>query len=118
MKVKQILPWITVLVLIVTLFGALPAGAAPNSAPASRPPRPKFYDNVAFDVSPSLRDLVARRITPDFSEPDASIRKEHQPSADGDTGFTGDAVVQTSLPSASIPSTASNFEGVSNQDNF
>ena len=118
MKVKQILPWITVLVLIVTLFGALPVGAAPNSAPASRPPRPKFYDNVAFDVSPSLRDLVARRITPEFSEPDASIRKENGPAPDGDTGFTGDVVVQTSLPSSSIPSTAANFEGLSNQDNF
>src|SRR6185503_4995985 len=120
MKVKHVFNWLTALLLIITLYGALPAAAAPDdgSLQAARGPKPKFYDNVAFDVSPTLVELAARRITPEFSEPDASIRKEHGPIADGDTGFTGDEEVQTSLPSSSIPSTAANFEGVSNQDNF
>lgn len=47
MKVKKILPVVTVLVLIVTLFGALPATAAPDNAPGGVR-GPKFYDNVAF----------------------------------------------------------------------
>jgi hypothetical protein len=54
---KRILPLITTLVLIVTLFGAIPAAAAPQdtSLQAANGPKPKFSDNVAFDVSPTLR---------------------------------------------------------------
>ena len=116
MRTKKIFPILATLVLIASLLGVLPAAASPTSSPQQdfKAPKPKFSDNVAFDVSPTLRELAARRITPEFSEPDASIRKEHQPDAVGDTGFTGDLVVQTSLPSSSIPSTAANFEGVSN----
>lgn len=119
MKVKQILPLVTVLVLIVTLFGALPAGAAPNSAPASRPPSPKFYDNVAFDASPTLVELAARRVTPPLPEEDqGEVREENGPEAIDDTGFTGDGVVQAGGPSSAISGTNANFEGLSNQDNF
>ncbi|HXQ35178.1 MAG TPA: hypothetical protein VN843_14275, partial [Anaerolineales bacterium] len=120
MKTKQILPLMTVLVLIVTLFGTIPAAAAPkNTSPqAVQGPKPKFSDNVAFDVSPTLRELAARRITPPLPEEDqGEIREEHGPEATG-SGYFQDTAVQNSLPSPTIPSTASNFEGLSNQDNF
>ena len=57
MKTKQVLPLITTLVLVVTLFGTLPAAAAPKniSLQAAQGPKPKFSDNVAFDISPTLR---------------------------------------------------------------
>jgi hypothetical protein len=118
MKVKQILPLVTVMVLIVTLFGTLPAAAAPNSA--FRAPRPKFYDNVAFDVSPTLVELAARRITPEVSDEDEDVREENGPEVADDTGFTGDGVVQTNgqPQSSTIPSPTVSFEGLSNRDNF
>src|SRR5690242_9320153 len=116
MKAKQFLPFVTISVLIVTLLGAFPVGAAPQDAP-SRAPKSQFSDNVAFDVSPTLRDLAAHRITPQLPEEDqGEIREEHGPEANESDTYFQDTAVQTSIPSA-IPSTATNFEGISNQDN-
>jgi len=108
------------LVLIVTLFGAIPAAAAPQDAAlqAAQGPKPKFYDNVAFDVSPTLRELAARRITPALPEEDqGEIREEHGPEANESDAYFLDTAVQNNISSA-IPNTSSNFEGLSNQDNF
>ena len=57
MKTKQVLPLIMALVLIVTVFGTIPATAASAnvSSLAAQGSKPKFSDNVAFDVSPTLR---------------------------------------------------------------
>ena len=120
MKIKQMLPLVTILVLIVTLFGTIPATAAPEnvSLQAANGPKPKFSNNVAFDISPTLREMAANRVVPEVTEgEDEEIRDERTPIAT-DTGFTGDGAVQSSAPSAAIPNTNANFEGVSNQANF
>src|ERR1041385_8866686 len=119
MKVKRILPLVTVLVLVVTLFGTIPAVASPNSA-TLKAPKPKFYDNVAFDVSPTLRELAARRVTPALPEDDqGEVREENGPDAVGSDVYFPDAAVQSTVPSQpTISNTIANFEGVSNHDNF
>src|SRR5438067_3554534 len=117
MKTKKFLPLVTISVLIVTLLGAIPVGAAPQDAPF-RAPKAKFSDIVAFDVSPNLRELAAHRITPPLPEEDqGEIREEHGPEANESDVYFQDTAVQNSIPST-IPNTATNFEGVSNQDNF
>ena len=42
------------------------AAPAPGGSQPIRSPKPKFYDNVAFDKSPTLRELAAHRVTPPF----------------------------------------------------
>src|SRR4026209_720413 len=117
MKTKQVLPLITILVLIVTLFSTFPAAAAPKniSLQAAQGPKPKFSDNVAFDISPTLRELAAGRITAPLPEEDqGEIREEHGPEATG-SGYSQDTAVQNSTPQVTIPNTATNFEGLSNR---
>ncbi|MBK9712779.1 MAG: hypothetical protein IPO81_15930 [Kouleothrix sp.] len=120
MKPKKFLPFVTISVLIVTLLGAIPAVAAPKGASTVRAPKPKFYDNVAFDVSPTLRVLAARRVTPALPEEDqGEVREENGPDAIGSDVYFPDTAVQSNTPSqTSISGTIANFEGVSNQDNF
>src|SRR6185503_17926493 len=121
MKIKQVVPLITTLVLIVTLFGTIPAAAARKniSLQAAQGPKPKFSDNVAFDISPTLRELAARRITPPLPvEDQGEVREEHGPEAADSQVYFPDTAVQNSTPQVTIPNTATNFEGLSNQDNF
>ncbi len=120
MKVRKYLPIATISVLIVTLLGAIPAVAAPDRASTARAIKPKFYDNVAFDVSPTLRVLAARRVTPALPEEDqGEVREENGPDAIGSEVYFPDTAIQTNNPSQpSISGTIANFEGVSNQDNF
>ena len=119
MKVKRFLPLITTLVLIVTLFGTIPAVAAPNGATTVKAPKPKFYDNVAFDVSPTLRELAARRVTPALPEEDqGEVREEHGPEAGESDEYFTDTALQTAASQSTISNTIANFEGLSNQDNF
>src|SRR6476660_6100373 len=121
MKIKQVFPLVTTLVLIVTLFGTIPATAAPSnvSSLAAQGPKPKFSDNVAFDVSPTLRELAARRITPPLPPDDqGEVREENGPEAGDSNVYFPDTAVQNNTPQVTIPSTATNFEGLSNQDNF
>jgi len=121
MKTKTIFPVLAMLVLIASLIGVVPAAASPAGSPQSafKAPKPKFSDNVAFDVSPTLRDMAAQRVVPEISadEDEEGIRDERTPIA-VDAGFSGDGAVQTSSPSAAIPSSIANFEGLSNTDNF
>ena len=64
MKAKHVFSWFMTLLLIMTLFGTVPAAAAPEDAPlpAFKAPKAKFIDNVAFDVSPALRDVASQAV--------------------------------------------------------
>ena len=114
---KKFLPIVATIVMIVTLLGAMPAGA--SSQPAANGPKPKFSDNVAFDVSPTLRVMAARRITPALPPEDqGEVREENGPEAVESDAYFLDTAVQANAPQAAIPNTLANFEGLSNQDNF
>jgi hypothetical protein len=91
--------------------------------------KPKFTTAVAFDVSPTLRD-VAATASPALQSAGAAdaepyeVRPERDVSEPvADNGFTGDAALGGSTASASgltilsIPTPLANFEGISNQDN-
>ena len=123
MKTKKIFPILATLVLIASLLGVLPAAASPTTSPqqAFKPPKAKFSDNVAFDVSPALRDMAAHRVTPEVSadEEEEEIRTERGLTAI-DNGFSGDGAIQISAqpPAATLSSLIANFEGLSNQANF
>ena len=110
--------WLTVLVLIVTgLLWSVPIATAqtPSGATAAKL-KAHFSDQVAMDVSPPLRSLAGRG--GEIGEEDGDIREEGGPEPADDTGFSGDAAVQSAVLPAAIPSTASNFEGLSNADNL
>jgi hypothetical protein len=81
---------------------------------------------VAFDVSPSLRELAATAVSrsPLKSGAVTNIRPERGPVAP-DRGYSGDGALQRSgrrpslaLQSASLAAPLANFEGLRNQDNF
>ncbi len=118
MKTKRILRLSTILVLIVTLFGTIPAIAAPEGTIqlAGKTFNGTFSNAVAFDVSPTLREMAAtRRLTPqpgDLKE----IRPDRGPIVQ-DQGFSGDGALQ-SANSPAIPAPLVSFDGLSNQDNF
>ena len=121
MKTKRVFSWFAAMVLIAALIGAIPAAAAPEEAPAFRPPSPKFSNAVAFDVSPALRDMKNK--PPGAPQP--QLVKEIRPDRGAnvsDGGFSGDGAVQqgstTRAASLAIPAPLANFEGLSNQDNF
>src|SRR6266487_3957526 len=118
MKTKQVLPLLTTLVLIVTLFGTIPATAAPEETIqlAGKTFKGKFSTAVAFDISPTLRDMAAHRTPPEISE-EEEIRPERGTTVT-DQGFTGDGAIQNSAQPPAISSTLRNFEGVRNEDNF
>ena len=59
MKTKKVFTWFATLVLIVTLIGAIPVAAAPEKSPAFQTQSGVFSEPVAFDVSPTLSNLVA-----------------------------------------------------------
>ncbi len=113
---QKILSIFATLVMIASLLSVLPAAASP--AQAFKAPKPKFSNNVAFDVSPTLREMAANRVAPEIMEEDEDdFRDERLPEA-ADAGFSGDAAVQANPLSENIPGTLANFEGLSNQDNF
>jgi hypothetical protein len=110
--------------LMVVAAASLPIVFQAGSASAAggqaiKLPKPKFYDNVAFDVSPSLRSMAATRKTPDAPDSRSEeIRKENAPQAmESDVHFFDPAVQSSVLPTL-IQGTLANFEGLSNQDNF
>jgi len=119
---RKILPVFATLVMVVSLLGIFPVGASSKAAAAQavKAPKPKFYDNVAFDVSPTLRELAARRITPALPADDqGEVREENGPEAIGSDVYFPDTAIQNNLPSQpTISNTIANFEGLSNQDNF
>jgi hypothetical protein len=116
--------------LIITLFNTVPAAAAPEEAAAQafKAPKPKFFDNVAFDVSPALRDIAPSVSSGAPDDPNAEpedIRPDRGPEV-SDNGFSGDgalsssasAFAKSSANALAISAPLANFEGLSNQDNF
>ena len=91
-------------------------------------PKAKFSKPVAFDVSPTLRDLAAAAgakvlpgLSDDIREP-REVRPERGPVVI-DKGYSGDGALQNTIGRVAakgelIPSPVANFEGMSNQDNF
>ena len=91
-------------------------------------PKAKFSNAVAFDVSPTLRDLAAAAgakvlpgLSDDIREP-REVRPERGPVVI-DKGYSGDGALQNTIGRVAakgelIPSPVANFEGMSNQDNF
>ena len=118
---QKIVRAIATVMMIIGLLGVFPLGTSQAASQTPKGPKPKFSENVAFDVSPTLRDLAARRIVPEVStgNDEEEVRPEPGPEA-VDTGFTGDNVVQTTSEpfGLTISSPLISFEGISNQDNF
>ena len=130
MKTKKVFSISATLILIVTLLGVFPAAAAHQEStaarPSFRPPTPKFSAPVAFDVSPTLSNLVAANP----SNPGAGsneiveVRPDRGPDVI-DNGFAGDGAASAAASAKSSSASAlaiaapiANFEGLSNQDNF
>ena len=128
---KKIFPIIAILVMVASLLGVIPAAASNSSAAAQafKAPKAKFFDSVASDVSPALRDLPKRNASQAVDDPNAEpvdIRPDRGPSA-SDNGFSGDGAVSAAtsplakaltVSTPSLAGTLANFEGISNQDNF
>ena len=127
MKNKKVFSFAVTLIVIVSLLAVFPAVAAPEDTPAQafKAPKPKFSDNVAFDVSPALRDLVANQAPPDTTSDEVvDIRPDRGPEA-VNHGFSGDGAMSASSSARSLSNAGraisapiANFEGLSNQDNF
>jgi len=104
------------------LAAATGAGVAKGSVgvvqatQAAAHPKPTITWDTAHDVSPPLRVLAANRVAPDADDPADEL--DLGPMAGVDSGYSGDAALQSALLPATIPSTQQNFEGLSNQDNF
>jgi hypothetical protein len=126
MKSRNILISAAVIVLLVSVVAVLSTSAAP----LAKSPVPKFSEAVAFDKTPPLRDM-ARSAAPRAAQSAASdeeprdIRPDRGPVAE-DRGFSGDGAIQgagalrapAASPATTIAGTLTNFEGLSNQDNF
>ena len=109
---------LTALLAAVICAGAAGSGSA-AVAPGERQgtnPTPTVTWDTAHDVSPPLRDLAAGRTAPDAEDP--ANEPDLGPISAADNGHTNDGALQSALPAATIPSTAQNFEGLSNEDNF
>jgi hypothetical protein len=105
--------WARSLVVLAALTAAALAAAAPGGAA----PKPKFTTAAAFDVSPPVTLLVPSSEAPAL--PPANNRSGNAPVAAIDSGYTGDAAIQTSgFGAIAAAGALANFEGLSNQDNF
>ena len=118
------------LVFLFIIFSLLLVGAGYAGTKAKQKgPAPRFSKAVAFDVTPSLRNLAAtakrKTLTVVLEDGVAEIKHERgkpRPAA-VDKGHSGDGAVQSSSSfdatlAPLIPSPLANFEGLSNQDNF
>jgi hypothetical protein len=110
--------WAALLLLISSgLLWSAPGVTAQTPAEAAAAKiKPHFSNQVAMDVSPPLVTLTGRG--GELGDEDADIREEGGPHSAPDSGFGGDAAVQSVVAPAAIPGTATNFEGLSNADNL
>lgn len=106
--------WSVPVVLVASLAGSLPSLPAQAAPTATAGLTAHSAKAVAFDVSPPLREfassaaLVPRAIR---------LHADRGPIPTEST-FTGDRTVQsTASPTAGIPATTVNFEGLANSDN-
>ena len=105
--------WARSLVVLAALTAAALAAAAPGGAA----PKPKFTTAAAFDVSPPVTLLVPS--SGEAALPPGNTRSGNAPVAAGDTGYAGDAAIQTAgFAAIAAAGPLANFEGLSNQDNF
>lgn len=104
---------------ILLVAGTQAAQAGPGAKPP--PQKPKFSNAKAFDISPALRDLATRSRTQPSKEAKAlkEVRPERGPTVQ-DKGFSGGGAKQNAVGpmAAAVSAPISNFEGLSNQDNF
>jgi hypothetical protein len=102
------------IIVLVALVTAGSAAAATRDGPATVTIQPTFSQAAAFDVSKPLRDL-AKLANP--AQPGDRDDEDEGPVLI-DHGYSGDGALQTAQAPLTIPSTSTNFEGLSNQDNF
>ncbi len=109
------------LILVMLTTAVATVSASPVAPPAQISLQPTFSDAVAFDVSPTLRELAAmhRAVADYWPDEVREIRPDRGPIA-ADTGFSGDGAVQSGTQSLAhrMPVPLANFDGISNQDNF
>jgi hypothetical protein len=105
-----------ILLAAVCASAAASGSAAATSTSRAANPAPTVTWATAHDTSPPLRDLAANRTAPDADDP--ANEPDRGPSSAADSGYSHDGALQSALPTAAIPSTQQNFEGLSNQDNF
>ena len=122
MTTKHLRAVCTAAMLVVALDGTVRVSAQGKPFKA---PDPKFTDSIAFDVSPTLRDLARYTRGPHSSDPDAVFvdPRRDRGRAPQDDGFSGDHASDAGrrpggVASAAIAAPLANFEGLSNQDNF
>ena len=129
MKTKNVISAFALIVVLLSLLGAISASAAPAGRAPGSPayPEARFSTAVAFDVSPALRDLAPasqsisglQKFGP-ASPNDLEVRPDRGPVS-LDRGYSGDGALQNSKAlrgPESISGTIANFEGLSNTDNF
>jgi len=108
-RARRVAPLLVVATLVGISAHAGSASGAPDAAEQAAQPR--FSGAVAFDVSPSMRDVArrapARTVGADLNRP------ERGPAPAG-RGFGGDAAVQpaSGVRALSIPSPSASFEGI------
>ncbi len=98
MKAKHVFTWFLTLLLIITLFGTVPAAAAPDRIHPSqfKAPKGKFSKRCSVRcLACPPRSRLSKTCFPG-SDPVKSkeIRPDRGPSAAGDTGFSGDGALQ------------------------
>jgi len=100
--------------------------AAASGVVSAAPPKPRFSEAKAFDISPPLTRIVAGRPPVSLSQEPIEIRPERGPVAKG-VGQSADGALQGgaaasartfAAAAATIQAPLANFEGISNQDNF
>ena len=116
--------WLTLVGVLALLGGflALATGAGPakssvtQSAQAAAHTKRTIIWDTAHDVSPPLRVMAANRVAPGAEDP--ADEEDFGPTPGADSGHSADGALQSGLLPTTIPSTTTNFEGLSNQDNF
>jgi hypothetical protein len=102
---------------VIAIALALPVASIGMAAPAAqrKNPQPKWSANVAFDVSPALRDMKPIK-RPESAEKEKEVRPDRGPEIASE-GYSPDSALQAEESFAGL-STIQNFEGLSNADNF
>lgn len=125
MTFKKVLSFVTSLIVVTSLAGVFPVMAAPSApsqlAVTGKTFKGKFSSPVAFDVSPTLREMAANRTAPELSDEEEELdARDERGTTVSDQGFSGDGAIQNSpLPSTpAVSNTIANFEGLSNEDNY
>jgi hypothetical protein len=122
MKTKIVVTQIVTLIVMISLVWVIPANAAPQQ---QRGPHPVFSQQVAFDVSPALRDMPAAASHSNRGSSELQEIRPERGAVAPDRGNSKDGALQSQSLQGALaantlraPTTLANFEGISNQDNF